>query len=96
MLHQTGHALLIIDRTRAFFSMFGGIEEIESEVLFIGTDRRKVRSQESAGRSLVEANEASAPTYICMSAFKSQSTLNFQCKTNAQQYIFMQIVWIES
>lgn len=86
MLHQIGHALLIIDQTRAFFSMFGGIEEIESEVLFIETDRRKERSQE---RPLVEANEASAPTYICMSAFKSQSTLNFQCKTNAQPYIFM-------
>lgn len=89
MLYQMGHALLIIDRTRAFFSMFGGIEEIESEVLFIGTDRRKVRSQGSAGRPLVEANEVSAPTYICMSAFKSQSMLNFQRKTNARQYIFM-------
>lgn len=86
MLHQIGHALLIIDQTRAFFSMFGGIEEIESEVLFIETDRRKVRSQE---RPLVEENEASTPTYICMSAFKSQSTLNFQCKKNAQPYIFM-------
>lgn len=86
MLHEIGHALLIIDQTRAFFSMFGGIEEIESEVLFIGTDRRKVRSQE---RPFVEVNEASALTYICMSTFNSQSTLNFQCKTNAQPYIFM-------
>lgn len=83
MLHQIGHALLIIDQIRVFFSMFGGIEEIESEILFIGTDRRKVRSQECAGRPLVVAKKASAPTYICMSAFKSQSTLNFQCKTNA-------------